>query len=101
MKSTRRAHRLNVRGVDTLDRRLARDDACSSPFVRVAHSAPRDGESLVDALLEGRLEAPEPTNAPSPRPREAGSCLAARANDAINRLFPRSRPRALLERAAA
>ena len=85
LHAARRAHQLNARRVDALDRRLARDDTCTSPFVEFADSAPRGSasESLVDALLEGRLEAPEPNAPPSPRPREAGLYHAARTNDEV------------------
>ena len=85
LHAARRAHQLNSRRVDALDRRLARDDTCSSPFAEFADSAPRGSapESLVDALLEGRLEAPEPNAPPSPRPRELGLYHAARTNDEV------------------
>ncbi len=83
LHAARRAHQLNARRVETLDRRLARDDACTSPFAHVPPSAPRDSASLVDALLEGRLKALEPTTPPSPRPREAGLYLAARTNGEV------------------
>ena len=84
LHAARRAHQLNSRRVDTLDRRLARDDTCSSPFVQVENSAaPRERESLLDALFEGRLEALEPTTSMSPRPRETGLYHAARTNDEV------------------
>ena len=83
LHAARRAHQLNSRRVDALDRRLARDDTChTSPFVEFADSGSAS-ESLVDALLEGRLEAPEPNAPPSPRPREVGLYHAARTNDEV------------------
>lgn len=83
LHAARRAHQLNARRVDALDRRLARDDTCTSPFVQVENSAPRERESLLDALFEGRLEALEPTTSMSPRPRETGLYHAARTNDEV------------------
>jgi len=105
LHAARRAHQVNSRRVDSIDRRLALDETCTSPFgennsspSRNTVASPNDARNdLVDLFLDGRLDTEGALGVVStshrevPGPREVGLSLAARSNDKLG-VVPSSAP---------